>query len=291
MKKNHKYFLWMTLAMIFWGANWTGAKIISTYAPIQVLVFYRFLLSALAVVPIILYKRLSFKLPPDIWPIVIFSSVLMGLYQWFYFEGVHLGLAGVGGVLVTTLNPLMTFAIEAVIKRKVLEKRELIGLGLGVISAVFFLQLWQFDLAQFWGSGTAYFFLAALTWSMLSIIGQHIKLSPIVYTFYVALLIAPVLLIGSDAHAVFSVFDFGATFWFWMIFLSTLGYGFATTLFFLANQKLGAKTASSFLFLVPTSALLVAFFVLNEPLSIPTIIGGIFALTGVAVLNFKAVPE
>lgn len=258
MKNNRQYLIWMTLAMVAWGANWTGAKIISGYTSTQVLVFYRFLFSALAVAPIIFWRRLSFRVATQVWPILILSSALMGLYQWFYFKGVHVGLAGVGGVLVTTLNPLMTFAIEAVIKRKSIETREWIGLGFGVISAVFFLQLWQFDWGHFLGSGTAYFLAAALTWSVLSLMGQHARLSPIVYTFYVALLITPVLLIGVDVATLGSVFQFDATFWIWMIFLSTLGYGFATTLFFLANQKLGAKTAASFMFLVPTSALLVA---------------------------------
>ena len=150
MLKNQKYFLWMALAMVFWGANWTAAKMISTAAPIQVLVFYRFLFSALALAPVVIYNRLSFRIPQNIWPVLILSSFLMGAYQWFYFEGVHLGLAGIGGVLVTTLNPLFTFAIESIINRKALEIREMIGLGFGVISAIFFCSFGNLTGSNLW---------------------------------------------------------------------------------------------------------------------------------------------
>lgn len=276
----------MLLAMICWGANWTGAKLIADAAPPQVLIFYRFLFSAVTFLPLLFYKRLSLTLSKSQWFIIGGSSVLMAVYQWFFFRGLHFGLASAGGVMVTTLNPLMTWAIEAVRLRRAVSGKELFGLMLGVLSAVFFLRLWQFDPAYLLNSGTVYFVLAAFCWSVISIIGQYVKISTLVYTFYMFAIVTPFLLIGTTATDVVNVTRAGAVFWFNLAFIATIGTVFATTLFFLANQKLGARTASSFIFLVPASAALIAWLVLGEQLPWTTITGGVLALGGVYSLNY-----
>ena len=52
--------------------------------------------------------RGSLKILRNVIPIIIVNSIFMVLYNFFYFRSTQIGLAGTGGVLVTTLNPIFT---------------------------------------------------------------------------------------------------------------------------------------------------------------------------------------
>jgi len=275
---------WLVLAMIAWGLNWISAKVIVDAIPANVIVFYRFSLTAILFIPLIKFKRLSLKIPFNMLGWVVITSVIMGLYQAFFFMGLTTGLAGEGGVFVTTLNPIITFLVMTFIDKKPLKKLEIGGLILGLFSMVFFLQLWHFNVAHFLSSGSLAFIGAAVTWSALTITSQKIKLHPIVVTFYTFALMAPFSIIGHTQYIYTSV-SFGPVFWMNIVYLALFGTIFSTTIYLSSAAKLGPKKASSYIFVVPVSAALFAFFILNEPLGWASIVGGVLALSGVTLLN------
>jgi drug/metabolite transporter (DMT)-like permease len=279
------YKILMVFAMFFWAANWTTAKLVSGMMPAQTLIFYRFFLSIFAFLPLLFLKKISLKLSAKQAIVVGLSSLAMGLYQWFFFKGLYLGAAGNGGVIVTSLNPLFTFCIAAMLRKKALSKKEVIGLTLGLLGAVFFLELWHVDSAALMHSGTVYFIAAALLWSFLSIIGQFSTVPPLAYTFYAFAAVTPLFLIGTSYADLALIGNMGLSFWLNMGFIVIFGTVFSTTSFFYATQRLGAKSAASFLFLVPVMAVIIAAIVLGEALTWPTAVGGTLALLGVYILN------
>jgi drug/metabolite transporter (DMT)-like permease len=64
-----------------------------------------------------------------------------------------------------------------------------------------------------------------------------------------------------------------------------LGQAVATTIFFVASGKLGSEKTSSFMFLVPVFALMSASLVLDEPIEVHIIIGGIISMVAVWFIN------
>ena len=60
---------------------------------------------------------------------------------------------------------------------------------------------------------------------------------------------------------------------------------FGNTIYFLCIEKLGAKEANSFIFLVPFSAISLGAVFLDESISISIIIGTILTLIAVKLLN------
>ena len=60
---------------------------------------------------------------------------------------------------------------------------------------------------------------------------------------------------------------------------------FGTSIYFFASKRPGPKRSSSFILLVPFSAMIFAMIFLGEPMTASTIIGGLIGITSVYILN------
>ena len=105
----------MVLAMLSWGLSWTNAKLVGQYGDAPLIMVWRFLLATISIAPILLFAKISFFIEKKNLFIIFFNSLFMVSYNYFYFRGTQVGLAGAGGVLVTTLNPVLTLLISTVI--------------------------------------------------------------------------------------------------------------------------------------------------------------------------------
>ena len=56
--------------------------------------------------------------------------------------GTHYGYAGKGAVLVTTLNPIITFIIMLFINKKI-NKKEILGICLGLLGGLFIMNIFK----------------------------------------------------------------------------------------------------------------------------------------------------
>ncbi len=76
-------------------------------------------------------------------------------------ERSHYGQAGFGGVLVTTLNPILTFVFIAIITRKLFDFNDLTALIFGAVGVLILLKIWRIDMS--FNRGVIFFLLAAAT--------------------------------------------------------------------------------------------------------------------------------
>lgn len=286
---NLKFVVLLIVAMISWGISWPIAKLISNLVPIHVLVFWRFLLTFLSVIPLIFILQIPFRLKSgrDYLDVLV-GGIIYTIYNQFFFLGLAHGLPGAGGVLVTTLNPIVTFFVVALIFRKGISKRQMLGLFFGLIGGMIILKIWEQSLDSLILSGNVYFLLCAFTWATLSLNSQRSgkNMSPIVYSLYVYA-------IGSVIEFIFSfgnpklmdVWNLGGSFWWSVFYLSVISTTFGTTVYFYAATKLGSDIASSFIFIVPLSAYISSVFMLDEQVQVPVLIGGGFAVIAVYLIN------
>lgn len=252
--------------------------------PAHLNVLWRFVWTSIAFIPLLLLLKIPFKVPRALWGGLTAASLMMGLYQWAFFKGLSTGLAGGGAVLVTTLNPIVTFFMASLIERKKPTRNETIGLLLGGASLIFFLHLWTFDLELFMGKGTLYFLFASLCWSIMTVIGSKLNLNPILMTFYVYLIVTPIL-VFQFGNALADYHTLPPSYWFHMALLVLLGTLFSTSAYFLGAQALGARRGASFIFIVPVAAAIFATLILKESLPFSTCIGGLLSLAGVYKIN------
>jgi len=284
MNKKILYIL-MVLAMIAWGETWVNAKILSRYLSADELIFWRFLITTLGMIPILWYKKLSLSISLPNLLLALVSAIVLALYNNAFFMGTRYGLASFGGVLVTTLTPMITFLLISLLTRKKFIYQEIVGLLFGGIGTLIILEIWSFDANLIFSKGNIYYLVASLLWPILTIISAKQKnINSLIFTFYLFGFTSLIDLVFIDFQ-ITNISTFDSKFLLNLILLSLYGTTFATTIYFIAVVELGSKVASSFFFLVPSSAIVFSIFFLNETINISLILGGVFTVLAVYILN------
>ncbi|TGN02256.1 DMT family transporter [Leptospira dzoumogneensis] len=283
-----KFFILLVIAMVSWGFAWPSAKSIVGTEPPIVIVFWRFLATALSLVPVLILRKESIALPDKKGLLqVAIGAVLYTIYNQFFLLGLSQGLAGAGGVLVTTMNPIFTYILVHTFQRKLPSAKEFIGLFIGLAGGFLLLKIWEGDWTLLFQSGNVYFLLCAFSWAILSMnshsTGQ--RMSPMVYSFYVFSIGTVLDLFLAFPYDLGGVMDNDWNFWVQLLYLSVISTTFGTTVYFYASSRLGSRTASSFIFLVPVTALLGSWIFLGEEPKLSTLLGGLFAVSSVIILN------
>ena len=284
MKNNHFTYL-LILSMFLWGGGWTALKVLTYELPMDVIIFWRFFLMSLSFIPILFFLNKPITLNKNSAKYILSSAVLNIAFMVSSFLGISYGSAGAAGVIITTLSPVMTFLLVAIIFRKRLYNLQYLGLLIGIIGGVVMLQL--HDLTLFFNGANSYFLLCAIIWAGVTLLSQHSHqhVHPIHYSFFISLIATCVSFIYAFNSDLLSVFNQGSNFWISLIYLAVLGQTVATTIFFMASGKLGSEKTSSFMFLVPLFALLCAWLVLDEAIEMHIILGGAISIIAVFFIN------
>jgi len=289
-ERNKQLFLvGMVLSMICWGFSWTAGKVMAGYGDALTISFYRFIVTFLSLLLILLFIKTPLVLKRKGLFDLIMASLLMSLYTFLFFKGLAAGKAGAGGVLVTVLNPIISYGIMLIMARRKPTRNEGIGLLLGLMAGVVLLKLVT-EADKIFNTGNIYFLLAAFNWAILSVFTSRASRygSPVTFSFYlygVCALLMFVIAGWGGTQATFAKAD--NVFWGNLFFSATITTSLATTLYFVATSRLGASKASSFIFLVPCTAALGSWVFLEEIPQLHTIAGGLLGIGAVYVLNKK----
>jgi drug/metabolite transporter (DMT)-like permease len=284
-----KFLTGMMLSMFCWGLSWPVGKMLASYGAAETISFFRFLTTFISLLFLLLIVKENLSIKKQGIPLLIVASICMTAYGYFFLEGLSKGKAGAGGVLVTTLNPIITYLLIMVLSLQPPSYKEIAGLMLGLAAGCVLLQVWNPDLKIF-DKGNLYFVSATLTWAVLSRFtstsghyGSPLSFSLWMYglcTLFMLFISAP-----QENLRVLQKADF--SFWGNMFFSATITTSLATTYYFYATTKIGASKASSFIFLVPLSAAAGAWIMLGEIPLWNTLAGGALGLLAVYILNKK----
>jgi len=286
-RKDLKLTVLMVLGMLTWGLSWTNAKILGLYADAPLIMFWRFLFATISFTIVVRWSNATFQISRNNILFIFFNSIFMVSYNYFYFKGTQIGLAGAGGVLVTTLNPILTAIFSSMFFGGLMLNKDWVGLGLGLTSGGIILRLWELSLENLYHSGNLFFILASLSWVAVTIITSKSKeaIPFITYSFWSFLFSTFISLPIALGENILSVIYFDWIFWLNLMILSILAMSFGTSIYFLASIRLGPKKASSFIFLVPLTAMAFAMYYLSEPLELYTLIGGTIGIGAVYIIN------
>lgn len=277
----------MVFAMIFWGASWISTKVLTTYVNEYELVFLRMGICFITMFPLIYFFKLSFKFDLKSLLLILVASLVLTLYSIVMFLGVEHGTGSFGGALVTTLIPINTFIIIAILNKKTISLKHSFALILGAFGVLNMLNIWNFNLNEILSKDNIYFLLASLLWPILTIItAKATKINAFVFTFYTYVISSSTLYLFFVDNTVFTkIMNFDSIFWFNIFVITILSTTFATSIYFIGASKLGAKEVSSFIFLVPASALIIGAIFLDEKITLNIIIGTIFTIIAIYILN------
>lgn len=279
----------IVMSMITWGVSWPSAKVLSRYgAPIDI-AFIRFIGTFIGVGFLLRIIGIPLRISPKGFPSLLWASVLMSSYSLLFFTGILKGMPGAGGVLVTTMTPLVTFLFAVILSARKLSSQEMLGLFIGLVAAFFLLHLWeQFD--KILNSGNLYFIGSTLVWAILS---RHTSRSaqfgsPLSFSFWMYGLSILMLYVWVDNQNIIKILQSGdSLFWYNLLFNAVVNTGMATTFYFYATSRLGAEKTSSFIYIVPFAAAVSSLVLLGETILWNTIVGGLLGLAAVWMINRK----
>ena len=271
--------------MFFWGAGWPALKLLTYSLPLEVVSFWRFFLMTFAFIPILFYLKKPLILKRETLKFILPSAVLNVLFMVFAFIGVQKGFAGSGGVIITTLAPVLTFLLVSLVFKKHPPKMQIVGLVVGFVGGLIMLKVTT--LLGDVNGAELYFLLCALVWAMITLISQrsHSVIHPVHYSFFIAVFATVIFFFIAWPYDVMVVTNEGMAFWSALLYLAIFGQTIATTIYFVASGKLGSAHASSYMFLVPLFALGTSYVLLGESVEIHIVIGGAITLLGVYLIN------
>ncbi|HNR89065.1 MAG TPA: DMT family transporter [Spirochaetota bacterium] len=283
----------MALAMAVWGGSWVCAKALGNGIHYQKLAFVRFALTVLFFIPPIIALRESLRIRPATAGLILLGSVLYTLYSQMFFLGLSLGTAGLGGVLVTSLVPIITYAGVSVLGRKKLRVIDAAGLAIGCAGALVILQIWRFSHEALLASGNLFFVIGAALWSGVTVNSQRTQssVSIWVYSFYLNGFAALIQFLFVLPYGLDGLVSAEPSWWFSMTYLSLFSTVGATSLYFYAAKKIGSRRASAFTFMVPLTAVLLSWVVLGEVPAVSTIAGGLLSIGAVYLIQFGGAAE
>jgi len=285
-KDKNLFYILLFIAMIGWGASWVNAKVLSAYINEFEMIFIRYTITVLSMIPIVYYMKLSFKIDWKSLLLALLTSLVFILYLKYYFLGTKLGTASLGGAFVTTLVPIITFLMLVLLGSKKLVKKDVFALFLGAIGVLTILDLWNTPFEDFFNEANIYFVIAAFSWASLTILSsKSTRVSPIIFTFYLYIITVVIDVLFFVDFSKIQVESFDNIFWLNIFIITIVASTFSNTIYFLGVEKLGTAEVSSFIFLVPFSTIILSVIFLEEELKLSMIVGTVLTIVAVKILN------
>ena len=275
----------MVFAMLAWAGSFVSAKYLALYINEHELVTYRYLITTLTMLPVLLYLNIGFKIDIRNLALATITGILLVVYTKLFFVGTRIGTASFGGAFITTLMPIIAFVIVLIFSQKKPIARDWLALFFGAVGVSIMLEVWRFDLDEIFSTATVLFFWAAFSWALMSIATSRSKnVNPILLSYYV-------FLVATLFNSVFffenvngSVFAMDATFWVNMLLMSIASTTFAGTVYITGMQKWGSK-ATVYTFLVPFFVIALGAIILGESIRISTVLGALLTIYALILVN------
>jgi len=281
----------LLLTALFWGGTWIAGRAIARDVQPFSAALVRFVIASALL--LLLTWRVEGRLPSikrgQIVPVILLGLTGIFAYNFFFFRGLTMITAGRASIIVAT-NPIMVTLLSALFFREKLNPIKVVGIFLSVSGAAVVIS--KGNLVEIFGGslgwGDLYIFGCALSWVAYSLIGKSVLryLSPLASVAYSSVVGAAALLVPAYFEGVtHNVADYSGTSWLGIVYLALFGTVLGFRWFYEGIQRIGPAKASIFINFVPISAVLLAFFILAEPLSLSLLSGAVLVSVGVYLAN------
>lgn len=288
-----KGYLALTATSIIWGTTWVVSKVgVREIPPLQMVYIRQFVAGIIFVGFLTFFKKLPLPTLKQfrwlfIMAIIMFVSA-NGLSTW----GVQYIPAGLGS-LIGALYPLSVVILEKVFfKSKPLTVVTIIGLLLGIsgIAIVSYENAFNHNTTNFL-FGVFLSVTAMLSWSIgtIFIARNKLDINPYYGVGWQMILSSIILfIIMQTTQQVIPFFDISIKAWVVIGYLVFFGSLLAFIAFIYSMKVLPTAVSSLYAYINPFVAMVTAYIVLNEKLSINILWGSLVTITGVFLVNYSA---
>lgn len=280
-----------TFAAVVWGASFIATKVaLKDVSPITI-VWLRFGMGLLVLGAAVALRK-EFSLPKkNEWGYFALLGFLgITFHQWLQSNGLQTSEAGTTAWIVAT-TPVFMAILGWLILKEGLSLVKIFGIALaffGVLLVVSDGNLASISIGKFGAPGDILILVSAVNWAVVSVLSRRgLKTtSSSLFVFYMMLfgwLFASALFVGNGLIVEVPELTFNG--WLGITFLGIFCSGLAYIAWYDALQALTTASTGVFLYIEPLIAMVVAFFILNEAITIASLVGGGVILFGVWLVN------
>lgn len=254
-------------------------------APASILGMYRLLLTVIMLFPFLPWKKLN-KVSKDIsrrdWFLLFISGLFLGLHFLFWMDSLKYTTVA-SSMILTTLEPVFVMIGAYFIFK---EKTNIFGILSILIAITGSIIIASGDIGL---SSTALYgdflsILGTLAVAIHMLAGQDLcrKIPPSIYSFFVFLIGGIILFFYNIINGV-SLIEYPVNDWWIFLLLALVPNIFGHVLFNWLLKFVDATTISMGVLGEPIGAIILAYLLLGETISLSQIIGGILAIVGVGM--------
>jgi drug/metabolite transporter (DMT)-like permease len=290
-------YLKLILTAILWGGTFIAGKVVAKDVGPFSAAFFRFLIASIFL--ILFTYKIEGKLPVlrkrQIIPVFLLGMTGVFLYNVFFFKGLKIIHAGRAAVIIAG-NPIVITLLSAYFFKERLNLIKVIGIILSVTGAVIVISKGSFAEIITGGVGWGEIFIlgCVFSWAAYSLIGKAVMdgLSPLAAVCYSSMIGALLLFFPACFEgAVQKVRHYYLVDWASMFYLGFFGTVIGFVWYYEGIKKIGPMKASLFINFVPISAVVLAFFILDEPITLSLLIGTLLVCSGVYLTNKRLTPD
>jgi drug/metabolite transporter (DMT)-like permease len=284
-------YLKLLLTAVFWGGTFIAGRMLVGHVHPFAIAFLRFTVAS-ALLLTILYKRHGRlpALPRQLWlPVLLLGMTGVFAYNMLFFWGLEYVHAGRAAIIVAN-NPVMIALGAALLFNHRLGPLKTLGVFVSVSGAM--MAISRGHVAALFsgglGLGDALIFGCVLSWVCFSLLGKSVlsKIPPLTSIAY-ASVAGTVLLSPFALHSgllaslpIYSLVD-----WINIVYLGLFGTVLGFVWYYEGIEKIGPTRAALFINFVPISAILMAYAILDEPITWSLAGGAALVIIGVYLTN------
>jgi drug/metabolite transporter (DMT)-like permease len=286
-----KIYLKLVLTTIFWGGTFiAGRHVAQNIGPFSI-AFLRYAIASILL--IVLTWNIEGKLPApkksQVIPIVLLGMTGVFAYNAMFFRALKIIEASRASLIIATCPIFIAISSALFLKEKFAPTKTFgviisISGAIIVISKGNLLGIFQGGL----GLGEFYIFCCVLSWTAYSLIGRTVMndLSPLAAVSYSCVIGAAALAVGAYFEGVIqNIGHHSVTDWLSIGYLSIFGTVIGFVWYYEGIKQIGPTKAGLFINFVPIFAILLAFLILREAITISLLTGAVLVISGVYLTN------
>ncbi|MFC1829274.1 DMT family transporter [Thermodesulfobacteriota bacterium] len=277
----------LLLTAFFWGGTFIAGRIVARDVGPFSAAFLRFAIASLFLLFFTwkVERKLTFPEKGQIIPVILLGLTGVFSYNVLFFKGLKLINAGRAAIIIAN-NPILIALFSAYFFKEKLNLIKVVGIITSVVGAIVVISKGNLSeiLNHGIGWGEIFIFGCVLSWVAYSLIGKTVmkNLSPLAAVSYSAVIGAVLLFVPAYFEGVAeNLTHYPVKDWLSLFYLGFFGTVVGFVWYYEGIKKIGPTKASLFINFVPISAVLMAFFILGEPITPSLFVGTLLVTVGV----------
>ena len=287
MQKDTEADIALFITTLIWGNSFVAIKILINYLSPTTIAALRFLIAAPLFLAVLFVKRHEWHMErQDVGKFILFGFMSVPIYHVFLNYGTEYISAGTVTILIA-LNPMITALLASIMIGEHIGKWKGVGIIVGFSGAAAIALSgggirWEHLI------GVVLVVLATTSWAAYTVMTKPMlkRYHPLQLTAYIAL-IGTVIMAPAWPLTIKEASGLSTAGWLAMFYIGFICISIGYSVWYWALSKKEASRTATFVYFIPISGMVGAYFFLGEIPGILAILGGALVLLGIWLVNRK----